>query len=172
MISIFGRKTVFGYCHMAMVDNELIALEFEDVITKEMFIDFRARILSKFKTHKMAPIEYFYGNQIKKAILISIAIDDGMSCPFPIKLTGTDFQMTVWNVLKDIDKGQTKSYADIAKTIGRPKAWRAVANACSVNPCVYFIPCHRVIASNGSIGGYRYGVERKRLLLAREGIKI
>ena len=87
-------------------------------------------------------------------------------------LKGTKFQVKVWKYLKTIKKGQTKSYLDVAKAIKKPKAVRAVANAIGKNPYAPKIPCHRVIRSDGSLGGYsgKGGINTKRKLLKLEGI--
>lgn len=82
-----------------------------------------------------------------------------------IKLSGTDFQKIVWNELIKIPYGQTRTYKDIAQSINHPKAVRAVANAIGANPHMIIIPCHRVIRSDGSIGGYEYGIKVKNKLL-------
>ncbi|MGE0827895.1 MAG: methylated-DNA--[protein]-cysteine S-methyltransferase [Hyphomonadaceae bacterium] len=82
---------------------------------------------------------------------------------------GTDFQHRVWAALRDIPKGKTASYADIAKAIGAPSAARAVARACAANPIAILIPCHRVVKGDGGLSGYRWGVARKQALLAAEG---
>jgi AraC family transcriptional regulator of adaptative response/methylated-DNA-[protein]-cysteine methyltransferase len=87
-----------------------------------------------------------------------------------LDLQGTVFQQQVWQALCEIPYGVTTSYGEIAKRIGYPKAVRAVANACGANPIAVLIPCHRVIKNDGSLSGYRWGIERKRLLLRREGI--
>ncbi|HEX6542784.1 MAG TPA: bifunctional DNA-binding transcriptional regulator/O6-methylguanine-DNA methyltransferase Ada [Ktedonobacterales bacterium] len=87
----------------------------------------------------------------------------------PLDITGTPFQRQVWRALQMIPSGQTRSYAEIAKVIGHPAATRAVAQACSSNSVAIVIPCHRVRRTNGTLGGYRWGVERKRALLMREG---
>jgi len=87
-------------------------------------------------------------------------------------LRGTDFQMKVWSELLRIPAGKTRSYADIATRIGKPNAYRAVANACGANPVAIAVPCHRVVASGGKIGGYGGGLDRKRKLLANEGVVI
>jgi len=81
---------------------------------------------------------------------------------------GTDFEKNVWNALKDIPFGETRSYKWIASKIGKPGAVRAVGRALSKNPVPVVIPCHRVIESNGSLGGYSYGIETKRRLLDME----
>jgi AraC family transcriptional regulator, regulatory protein of adaptative response / methylated-DNA-[protein]-cysteine methyltransferase len=86
----------------------------------------------------------------------------------PLDLRGTAFQERVWQALRDIPVGSTASYAQIAERIGAPTAFRAVAQACGANRLAVAIPCHRVVRSNGDLSGYRWGVERKRLLLERE----
>ncbi|HXQ11012.1 MAG TPA: bifunctional DNA-binding transcriptional regulator/O6-methylguanine-DNA methyltransferase Ada [Caulobacteraceae bacterium] len=86
----------------------------------------------------------------------------------PLDVKGTAFQERVWRALRDIPAGETASFADIAARIGRPKAVRAVAQACAANPTAVAIPCHRVVRSDGGLSGYRWGVERKAALLERE----
>ena len=89
-----------------------------------------------------------------------------------MKLKGTQFQLKVWNYLKTIPKGQVRTYLDVAKAINKPKAARAVANAVGKNPNAPKIPCHRVIRSDGSLGGYSGpgGIKTKKKLLKKEGI--
>lgn len=86
----------------------------------------------------------------------------------PLDIGGTAFQQRVWEALRKIPAGQTASYAEIARAVGAPAAMRAVGRACGANPVAVAIPCHRVVATNGSLTGYRWGVARKRRLLARE----
>tara|TARA_B110001452_G_scaffold204523_1_gene174493 strand:+ start:576 stop:857 length:282 start_codon:yes stop_codon:yes gene_type:complete len=90
------------------------------------------------------------------------------------KLTGTHFQLKVWNYLKTIPKSKVKSYLEVAKAIGKPLAVRAVANAIGKNPYPPEIPCHRVIRSDGSLGGYsgKGGIKQKRYLLRSEKVFI
>ena len=85
-------------------------------------------------------------------------------------LSGTAFQHRVWRALLDIPVGETKTYADIAHAVGRPRAWRAVANAVAANPLLCLVPCHRVVPRRGGVGKYRCGTGLKQLLLAQEGI--
>jgi AraC family transcriptional regulator, regulatory protein of adaptative response / methylated-DNA-[protein]-cysteine methyltransferase len=87
----------------------------------------------------------------------------------PLDVRGTAFQQRVWRALQEIPVGETVSYAEIARRIGRPKAVRAVASACAENNLAVAIPCHRVVRVDGSLSGYAWGVERKRALLDREG---
>jgi AraC family transcriptional regulator of adaptative response/methylated-DNA-[protein]-cysteine methyltransferase len=86
----------------------------------------------------------------------------------PLDVRGTAFQERVWRALQEIPVGQTATYSDIARKIGAPKSVRAVANACGSNPTAVAIPCHRVVRRNGSLGGYRWGIERKQTLIDRE----
>ena len=87
------------------------------------------------------------------------------------KLNGTKYQISVWKEIKKIPKGQTKTYKDIALALKKPKSSRAVANACGKNPLLIEIPCHRVIRSDGKLGGYsgKGGINQKRKLLKEEG---
>ena len=87
-------------------------------------------------------------------------------------MKGTKFQIKVWNELKNIPKGEVRTYKEIAKAIGKPNSARAVANACGKNPKPVEIPCHRVVRSNGYLGGYsgKGGLSKKLELLKKEGI--
>ena len=91
-----------------------------------------------------------------------------------MKLVGTEFQLKVWAYLRKIPRGSLKTYSQVAKAIGKPRAVRAVANAIGKNPYAPKIPCHRVIRSDGSLGGYsgKRGVKTKRFLLQKEGITL
>src|SRR5262249_54132308 len=94
------------------------------------------------------------------------APDGGLELPLDIR--GTAFQQRVWTAIRDIPAGSTASYRELAKRIGAPKAVRAVAQACAANGIAVAIPCHRVVRTDGSTSGYRWGVGRQRALLARE----
>ena len=89
----------------------------------------------------------------------------------PIDVAGTAFQEAVWRELRKIPAGETRSYAQIAAAIGKPGAVRAVGTANGSNPVAVLVPCHRVIRSDGTLGGYAGGLERKRRLLEAEGAK-
>jgi len=90
------------------------------------------------------------------------------SFALPLDIRGTAFQRQVWEALRAIPPGETLSYAAVAARLGRPAAVRAVAGACAANALAVAVPCHRVVAATGALAGYRWGVERKRALLARE----
>jgi AraC family transcriptional regulator of adaptative response/methylated-DNA-[protein]-cysteine methyltransferase len=93
---------------------------------------------------------------------------DGPRPEIPLDLRGTAFQIRVWRFLLGIQSGQAVSYAEVAAGIGAPRAVRAAAGACAANRIAVLVPCHRVLRSDGDLGGYRWGLERKRTLLARE----
>jgi AraC family transcriptional regulator of adaptative response/methylated-DNA-[protein]-cysteine methyltransferase len=86
----------------------------------------------------------------------------------PLDIRGTEFQQRVWQILQTIPLGTTASYTDIATQLGDPKAVRAIARACAANPIALLVPCHRVVRRDGGISGYRWGVDNKRTLIARE----
>ena len=92
----------------------------------------------------------------------------GTGWNLPLDVRGTIFQMQVWQALQEIPSGSALSYSELATHIGSPKSVRAVASACAANQIAVAIPCHRVVRADGSLSGYRWGVERKRALLARE----
>jgi AraC family transcriptional regulator of adaptative response/methylated-DNA-[protein]-cysteine methyltransferase len=86
----------------------------------------------------------------------------------PLDVRATAFQWTVWRHLQSIPYGHTRTYSDVARAIGAPSSVRAVARACATNPVCLVVPCHRVVQKGGGLGGYRWGIERKRQLLQRE----
>jgi len=86
----------------------------------------------------------------------------------PLDVCGTPFQWRVWRALQAIPAGETRSYREIAEAVGRPSAVRAVGAACGANPVALVIPCHRAVRTDGGLGGYRWGLERKAALLGSE----
>ena len=103
------------------------------------------------------------------AEVVGLVEAPGIGLKLPLDIRGSAFQQRVWQALRDIPAGQTASYSEIARRIGRPTAVRAVASACAANALAVAIPCHRVVRLDGSLSGYRWGIERKRALLEREG---
>jgi AraC family transcriptional regulator of adaptative response/methylated-DNA-[protein]-cysteine methyltransferase len=87
-----------------------------------------------------------------------------------LDLRGTVFQLRVWEALRQIPRGETRSYSELAREMGVPKSTRAVARACALNRVAVVVPCHRVVGANGSLTGYRWGVERKKALLEAEAL--
>lgn len=107
-----------------------------------------------------------FGKLVSQAIASVEAPERALA--LPLDLRGTMFQQQVWNALREIPVGSTASYRDIAIRIGAPKSARAVAQACAANAIAVAIPCHRAVRNDGRLSGYRWGAERKRILLERE----
>jgi epoxyqueuosine reductase len=155
-------ETPLGRMWVAASETGLIQFNMTD--NKEGFIkELKARIKaeyvedpSKFKQLRAELECYFRGEKF---------IFKG-----PFDMRGTPFQVDVWNAIHSIPNGKLTSYGGIAKQIGRPKAVRAVGNAVGDNPMGLIVPCHRVVSSDGGIGGFSTGLEWKRKLLAQEGI--
>lgn len=110
------------------------------------------------------------GGELERFVDAILSYLDGSEphLDLPLDIRATAFQRRVWQELQRIPFGETRSYTDVARAIGAPSATRAVARACATNPAALVIPCHRVVREDGALGGYRWGVERKRALLERE----
>jgi len=115
------------------------------------------------------------GNRDFTAVLDTVVrlIDHGREPAetLPLDLRGTVFQRKVWAALQQIPAGRTVTYGELARQVGLPGGARAVARACGANPAAVIVPCHRVIAADGGLGGYRWGIERKRALLEKERVE-
>lgn len=120
----------------------------------------------RFRKSELTGGDADYERQIAQVVGFVERPATGLDLPLDIR--GTAFQQRVWQALREIPAGETRSYTDVAKRIGKPGAVRAVAQACAANALAIAIPCHRVVRSDGSLSGYRWGVERKRTLLQRE----
>jgi AraC family transcriptional regulator of adaptative response/methylated-DNA-[protein]-cysteine methyltransferase len=108
------------------------------------------------------------GFQETVSAVVALVEEPSRGLDLPLDIRGTAFQRRVWQALQAIPAGETRSYSELARSVGEPKAARAVAAACAANKLAVAVPCHRVVHRDGSISGYRWGVERKRDLLARE----
>lgn len=120
----------------------------------------------RFAKARLIPGDRKFAALVAKVVAFIEAPSAGLDLPLDVR--GTAFQHRVWMALRDIPAGETASYTEIAKRIGKPNAVRAVAGACAANKLAVAIPCHRVLRSDGSLSGYRWGKARKRALLARE----
>lgn len=128
--------------------------------------DLHAQLQARFADRKLIAAP---GRLAKAARAVLAYLNGGCrSLELPIDVTGTAFQLMVWERLRHIPYGETRTYAEVAQSISRPTAARAVARACAANPLSIIIPCHRVVGSDGSLRGYRWGAQRKRALLALE----
>jgi AraC family transcriptional regulator of adaptative response/methylated-DNA-[protein]-cysteine methyltransferase len=104
------------------------------------------------------------------AFVLSQLSETPTAARFPLDVRATAFQQRVWKALQSIPRGQTRSYGELARELGKPTASRAVAAACAANPVAIAVPCHRLVGADGSLTGYRWGLDRKRKLLDAEGV--
>ncbi len=161
IVIVWGlQKCPFGWCLIALTKRGICHVSFLDTDNE------RTAIAQLRETWPQATIERD-DHRVKPYVAAIFSVKKNRR-PLPLLLKGTNFQVKVWEALLRIPQGSIVRYADIAKAIGSPKAVRAVGTACGKNPIAYIIPCHRVLASNGGLGGYHWGVERKEALLAWE----
>jgi len=150
----------FGTCLIGLTERGVCALRFSDDATagsaiRELHAEWPRATLVRDDAGTADVITDVFG---------STAPDR----PLALSLKGTNFQLKVWEALLRVPEGCTLSYGDLARRIGEPKATRAVASAVGANPVAFVIPCHRVLRSTGALGGYRWGLDRKVAMLARE----
>ncbi len=107
-------------------------------------------------------------NRATLAAVIRAVEQPDRAAAIPLAPRGTEFQRQVWDALREIPPGTTISYTELARRVGSPRAFRAVAHACGANPIAVLVPCHRVVRSDGALAGYRWGLDRKRRLLSLE----
>ncbi len=124
------------------------------------------RLRKRFPGADVVPAAASFQDQVDA--VVACVEDPRRGLALPLDIQGTDFQQSVWEAMRAVPAGSTISYAELAARSGRPQATRAVAQACGANQFAVVIPCHRVIRSDGTLGGYGGGVERKRALLERE----
>lgn len=120
----------------------------------------------RFAAAKLIGADGLYEQTV--AQVVALIEQPKLGLALPLDIQGTAFQQRVWHALQKIPAGQTLSYSELARQLGQPTATRAVASAVAANPIAVAVPCHRVLRNDGSISGYRWGVERKRALLLRE----
>lgn len=125
-----------------------------------------ADLASRFPRAEIAPARDEDAELV--SAVVALVDDPGHAPDLPLDVRGTAFQRRVWRALTQIAPGDTVTYGELARLIGKPSAVRAVAQACGANPVAVAVPCHRVIGADGTLTGYRWGVERKRELLRRE----
>ncbi len=154
------RESFLGWVLVAATERGICAIEFGD--TPDSLIN---QLQSRFPHAQFCETDTFT-SWVEQVVAFVETPQRGLNLPLDIQ--GTAFQQRVWQMLQTIPSGTTTSYAAIAQRIGNPKAVRAVARACATNQLAVAIPCHRVVGSNGALTGYRWGVNRKRALLARE----
>ncbi len=150
--AILVAATDKGICAILMGDDpELLARDLQD----------------RFPQAELRGAEAEFEETVAK--VVGFVESPGIGLDLPLDVRGTAFQQRVWQALRAIPSGSTVSYAELAERVGIPSGARAIAGACAANPVAVAIPCHRVVRQDGSISGYRWGVERKAALLKREG---
>jgi AraC family transcriptional regulator of adaptative response/methylated-DNA-[protein]-cysteine methyltransferase len=154
-------QSYLGWVLVAATDRGICRIDFGDA--PEIL---RIRLKTSFPKAKLQGNDPNFQKLVAQVLGFLEKPKQGLGLPLDIQ--GTAFQRRVWTALQDIPAGATASYGDIAAQIGNPKAARAVAQACASNNIAVAIPCHRVIRRDGELGGYRWGVERKRAILERE----
>lgn len=149
--AILVAATERGVCAISLGDDpEKLACEFQDRFPRAELIGGDAQF-EKWVAHVVGYVD-----------------NPAIGLDLPLDIRGTAFQQRVWRALRDIPIGSTATYTEVAQRIGAPKSARAVARACATNVLAIAIPCHRVVRTDGSLSGYRWGVERKRALLKKE----
>ena len=151
-----------GKIHLAATEKGLCEIGIR--VSEEMFIK------SLQKTYNIKPVKDDAVFKDPEKLLKKCLNGERLKIDIPFDLKGTSFEKKVWKALLKIPYGKTKSYGEIAREIGLPNGARAVGNACGKNPVPIIIPCHRVIAGNGGLGGYTGGIEIKKKLFKIEGI--
>lgn len=164
-ISHAVSRTPLGPLMMGATDRGLCFVQFGDsekALLEQLAAEYPGAALAPMSEAQRGPFEDWMQ-------ALSAHIASGQPAPqLPLDLRGTAFQMKVWAYLQQIPTGELRSYTEVAEAIGAPRAVRAVASACAANRVALLVPCHRVIRGDGSLGGYKWGLERKRALIDRE----
>lgn len=154
----------FGRCLLGITDRGLCHLAFGDrdrPLVRALEAEWPDATLAEDRAGTGATVRRLFGPRAARG-----------DRPLPLLLRGTNFQIKVWSALLRVPEGTTVSYGRLARALGRPKAVRAVGNAVGRNRIAWLIPCHRVLRATGALGGYRWGEERKRALLAWERARV
>src|SRR5688572_21198388 len=163
-----SAKTRFGTFHVAVLDGAVVQTGLPSTERRRFLEDVESRFPGiEFREAEQDPL-------VARALDQILEYTEGKRRDFdiPVRAEGTAFQQRVWSALAQIPYGHAKSYQDIAYEIGRPGASRAVGQANHNNPVAPFIPCHRVITANGTLGGYGGGLDLKRRMLEMEGVQV
>ena len=164
-ISCGSAKTPFGTLMVGATDRGVCFVQFGEshaALLAAIRAEYPAAGIAEMRRPYPAPFDAWIES------LVDHLADARQSIDVPMDVRATAFQLKVWRYLQSIPAGEVRSYAEVARGIRRPAAARAVARACAANPVALVVPCHRVIRGDGGLGGYRWGLERKRALLDRE----
>jgi AraC family transcriptional regulator of adaptative response/methylated-DNA-[protein]-cysteine methyltransferase len=153
--------TPLGRMLVAATDRGLCAVRFGETVS-ELDRDLR----QEFHAAELHRDDAALREYVER--LLAAIRGDKIFIDLPLDVRATAFQQKVWDTLRQIPRGETRSYSEVAREIGSPAAVRAVAQACASNPVAIAVPCHRVVRSDGDLAGYRWGIERKQKLLDNE----
>jgi O-6-methylguanine DNA methyltransferase len=170
----FARSAALGGTLLAFCEGLLVAVHPIAPPTPSISDTEACNTLARyFDSHSFLPLTLAPSAQQRASRASQALLEKNSQLPLSaLRFHGSPFQQLVWRCVHSIPCGKARTYAEVARAIGRPKAIRAVANACAQNRLAFVIPCHRVIRADGSLGGYRWGVELKRAILAREGFAL
>ncbi len=155
----------FGFCLVATTNKGICAALFADA-KEDLVADLSSRWPNARLLHRI------HETHVEASSFLNNAANDAGEYFFRLHLHGTEFQVRVWKALLEIPAGETSTYADIARKLGDKNKSRPVGTAVGNNPIGYLIPCHRVLTSDKKIGGYRWGIERKKKMLSEEGVNL
>ncbi|MFZ9936925.1 MAG: methylated-DNA--[protein]-cysteine S-methyltransferase [Luteolibacter sp.] len=160
-LSCGAAPSPFGLCHIAVSPFGICHLSFTGKHDNSSPVD----DIRRDWPEAVVRTDHVRARELANSIFQS-------SCPPALLLRGTAFQLAVWRALLNIPEGETTSYGKLAASLGHPRASRAVGTAVGANRIAWLIPCHRVLRGDGSLGGYRWGPDRKRAMLERETARI
>lgn len=165
-----GARFAIGYAFRASAVGQLLVAATETGVCAILIGDDRDALVADLR--ERFPQADIGAAAASLSTVLDAAIAEvemlGEARALPLDIRGTAFQQRVWQALRAIPCGQTISYGELASRLGNPRAVRAVARACGANPIAVVVPCHRVVGSDGALTGYRWGIDNKRRLLARE----
>ena len=164
-ISFVTTETELGYLMVGATDRGLCFVQFGD--SHEALYD---QLRREYPAASLRPMAVPYPPAFEEWMegLAAHMAGESPASSLPLDVRATAFQWRVWRYLQSIPRGEVQSYAEVAAGLGEPRATRAVARACAANHVAMVIPCHRVIRGDGTLGGYKWGLDRKRTLLDRE----
>ncbi len=147
--------------------GKLLVAATEKGLCRISFDEDEAALRARFPLAQIVPGDADFAALVRQ--VVALADDPARQADLPVDVAGTAFQQAVWAALRAIPAGETRTYSQVAAAVGRPAAVRAAGSACGDNGLAILIPCHRVLRTDGGLGGYAYGIERKQALLEKEG---
>ena len=166
------RECSLGWLLIAATERGICSVRFGDPGDSQHALEQELRLELPFAVLERSEIRLKSWGDVLIARIEGCASGQGeesdSAVELPLDVSASRFQRRVWDALQRIPRGETRAYSEVARSLGVASGARAVARACASNPVAVLVPCHRVVSKNGGLGGYRWGVERKRSLLAAE----